>query len=300
MGTPRDVSVIVASYNSGSTIASCLESLLDQRFAGEYEIVVADSSEDDTAELVARRFPGVRLLRLPTGTHPGGARNAGVAHAIGRVVAFTDADCVVPRDWVARIMVAHDTGNRVVGGGLRNANPQSYVGWAYYLSAFARWMPGTPPGPIADLPTGCLAVDRSLLVECGGFPERGYSSDTAFSLRARRRGHTLAFDVGIEVSHRNIDRLGTFIRNRLVRGWAFACMRVEEEEFTTVRAVVFAVLAPFLPPLLSFRVARLVFARRRHRREFLLASPLVFVGFVLWSVGEAAGYGKHAARRFVR
>jgi len=45
-------SVIVPSYNSGLTIARCLQALQNQETAFSYEIVVVDSSNDGTPDLV--------------------------------------------------------------------------------------------------------------------------------------------------------------------------------------------------------------------------------------------------------
>ncbi|HYP26430.1 MAG TPA: glycosyltransferase, partial [Blastocatellia bacterium] len=55
--TPSDtplVSVIVPSYNSARTIRACLDAILGQETGSSYEVIVVDSSTDETAEIVGR------------------------------------------------------------------------------------------------------------------------------------------------------------------------------------------------------------------------------------------------------
>ena len=98
----KDISVVVPSYNSRTTIGRCLEALRGQRFDGEYEVIVVDSSHDGTGEHIEREFPWVKLIHLDERTLPGRARNVGVQEARAEIVAFTDADCVPAPDWLGR------------------------------------------------------------------------------------------------------------------------------------------------------------------------------------------------------
>ncbi|MES4792759.1 MAG: hypothetical protein C4321_06995 [Chloroflexota bacterium] len=98
---PPKVSVIIASYNSAATIGRCLEALVAQEVEEEYEIIVVDSSPDESVERVVCRFRGVQIHRCRQRRFVGDARNIGAAIARGGVFAFTDADCVVDRAWIS-------------------------------------------------------------------------------------------------------------------------------------------------------------------------------------------------------
>ncbi len=87
------VSVIIPAYNSSETIGETLRSLAAQAYREFEVIVVDDGSGDDTAGLVERDFPEVRLVRQENGG-PAAARNAGAALARGEWLAFLDADDV--------------------------------------------------------------------------------------------------------------------------------------------------------------------------------------------------------------
>src|SRR5688572_21591436 len=97
-------SIVVPSYRSAATIARCLRSLIAQDAPFDYEVIVVDSSDDGTAELVRRDFPGVCLHHLPDRVGPETARNIGAKHAKGAILAFLDSDCIAPRDWLRRLV----------------------------------------------------------------------------------------------------------------------------------------------------------------------------------------------------
>ena len=93
------VSVIVPAYNAEASIENAINSILRQTaFADDTEILVVDDrSSDNTSAIVARSSslnPQVRLFANARAKGPSGARNTGLLHAVGKYVAFLDADDV--------------------------------------------------------------------------------------------------------------------------------------------------------------------------------------------------------------
>ncbi len=107
------VSVIVAARNEEDGLHTCLASLRRIDYPGGLweAIVVDDRSADGTADVVEEAslgWPGLRLLRvtdLPA--HLAGKQHA-LAVAIegskGEIIAMTDADCVVPTNWLRDVV----------------------------------------------------------------------------------------------------------------------------------------------------------------------------------------------------
>jgi glycosyltransferase involved in cell wall biosynthesis len=86
------VAAIVPTHNGRAFIARARDSVLAQTAPADEIVAVDDASTDDTADLVAARYPTVRLVRLPRNVGSGAARNAGVAASTGDLVAFLDHD----------------------------------------------------------------------------------------------------------------------------------------------------------------------------------------------------------------
>lgn len=96
------ISIVVPAFNEEAGIERCLQSLEDQTIPrGDYEVIVVDGdSKDRTREIAARYADRVFVQTSPK---VGGARNDGVLAATGALIATTDADCELPRDWLERI-----------------------------------------------------------------------------------------------------------------------------------------------------------------------------------------------------
>lgn len=95
------VSVIVPVCNGASCIAKNIESLLAQTYPKDrFEIIVVDNGSTDGTEEIVKKYPALFLQENKIRTSYA-ARNKGLAHACGDIVAFTDADCVARRDWIS-------------------------------------------------------------------------------------------------------------------------------------------------------------------------------------------------------
>jgi glycosyltransferase involved in cell wall biosynthesis len=290
-GTAVRLSVVVPSYNARRTIERCLSALERQEGREHIEVIVVDSSADGSADLVARAFPRVRLLRREERCFPGDARNLGVANARADILAFTDADCVVEPTWAKRVLDAHDRFEApVIGGAVENGNPESAVGWAYYFAEFSIWMPYGEAREMVEIPTTCLTVKRWAFDRYGPFLCGTYCSDSAFNWALARNGHRPLFLPSLRVAHVNPTGLRDLVRRKLFHGTCFARVRAVEERMSPPRRIAHALSCPLLPALLFARIARRVLRSGRDRARFARVSPLVLLALVAWSLGELRGY----------
>jgi glycosyltransferase involved in cell wall biosynthesis len=92
----KTVSIIIPAYNEERTISRVLESVLSQTVKCEV-LVIDDGSTDKTREL-AMKYP-VRLISASRGG-PGHARNLGCKLSTGEIIAFIDADELIPPNFI--------------------------------------------------------------------------------------------------------------------------------------------------------------------------------------------------------
>lgn len=94
------VSVIVPVYNDQSNIGSLIESLLNQDYRHDLlEIIIVDNNSTDRTREIISGYP-VTLLEESDVQSSYAARNKGIAHACGSVLAFTDSDCRPAITWI--------------------------------------------------------------------------------------------------------------------------------------------------------------------------------------------------------
>jgi GT2 family glycosyltransferase len=220
---PR-VSVIVCTHNGGRTLGQCLERVRDLSYPDFETIVVDDGSTDNSAEIA--REHDARLVQTE---HRGlsFARNAGVAHATGEVVAFLDDDAYPDPDWL-QYLAAALRANAHAGVGGPNIPPEE-DGLVADCVALA------PGGPIhvlisdreAEHVPGCnMAFRKSALEEIGGFDERFRTAgdDVDVCWRLQESGRTLGFSAGAVVMHRRRDSVRRYLKQQYGYGKAEALL----------------------------------------------------------------------------
>lgn len=95
------ISVVIPAYNEEKYLGACLESLMKQT-KKPFEIIVVDNNSTDKTAEIAKSFEGVSVIKvMEQGITP--TRNAGFNAAKGDIIARTDADTLVPEDWVEHI-----------------------------------------------------------------------------------------------------------------------------------------------------------------------------------------------------
>ncbi len=129
----RAVSVIVPCHNGSTSIGRCLEAIFAQSLPAHEILVVDDCSQDNTTTVVEECFrrrddlgaaTTVRLIRREQNGGAAAARAAGATLARGEIIAFVDADCAPPSDWLATIAALFEAHPEWGGLGGRYVHPE--------------------------------------------------------------------------------------------------------------------------------------------------------------------------------
>ncbi len=122
---PPRVSVLIAARNESEGIRATLDSVLDQDYAGVWDVWVADDrSTDDTPQILEEyrtrhpeRLHILTINDLPEGVSPKKHAISKMIEACeGDILCLTDADCIVQREWLTGILREFEPGIELVAG----------------------------------------------------------------------------------------------------------------------------------------------------------------------------------------
>ena len=99
---PPKISVVIPAYNCAEYIAETIDSVLKQKFR-EHEIIVVNDGSPDSDQIeraIKMRLEDIIYIKQRN-AGPGVARNMGIEHARGEIIAFLDADDVWLPEYLA-------------------------------------------------------------------------------------------------------------------------------------------------------------------------------------------------------
>jgi len=282
------VSVIIPAYNSQATISACLGAVIPQAVSCGTEVIVVDSSSDDTPRIVARDFPSVKLMHLDRRTFASEARNIGVSESAGEILCFIDSDCIPQPNWLAGIVTEIYGGNtKVVCGGVLPANPRSATGLALFFLEFRPFHYLMPARDMRTFVTCNLALTRELFYRYGPFDPVWAGEDTLLAERIRAGGERIVFRPEHQVAHTNRTGWVAVLRhsNRVGRMTAQAMILspTMPTRHWLQRAWLLCLLAPIAMPIRV--ITELGLAAPSTVLVTIPVAPLIALNYVAWGIG---------------
>jgi GT2 family glycosyltransferase len=102
------VSAVICTRNRPDKIGNAVESVLANTYPN-FDLTIIDQSTNGETEAISRRVGGhdgrIRYLRMGK-SGLSRAYNLAIASTTGSIIVFTDDDCLVPSDWIDRIVTA--------------------------------------------------------------------------------------------------------------------------------------------------------------------------------------------------
>ena len=217
------ISIIVPTYNRKDELEDLLPSLRQQECSCSFEIIVVDDdSTDGTCELLknlAEDWKGRLRFLKQNRAGPGAARNLGIVHARGDILAFVDSDCIAPRGWLNKLTSVFANPQVGAAGGPELAPTddcllrrcQSYMMTAFLTTGGLRGRKGTKLG--IYYPRGFnMAVRKHVVEAVGGVPNRFHGEDILLSLKVKQMGYTLEFAPDAAIYHHRRATLSQYFR----------------------------------------------------------------------------------------
>lgn len=203
-GPRPHVCFIVVTYNAELFVGDCLASLLDQSYpADRIEVIVVDNaSTDSTVRIVSERFPDVELIASPRNLGFARANNLAIRRADAHFIALVNADAVLERTWLERMVEGMTSDPAIAVGGCKIYYPDGLLqhvggiihgnGLTDHQGAFEADVGQYDEPQDVDYVTGAAVVlRREALRELGALPEEYflYYEETELCVRARKAGY---------------------------------------------------------------------------------------------------------------
>jgi glycosyltransferase involved in cell wall biosynthesis len=213
------ISIIIPALNEERMIGRCLESLAKLAFSHDrFEVLVVDNGSRDRTIEIAESFQDrlkVRVLQK-TDVRISALRNLGARAAAGDILAFLDADCLAPEDWLDRIFeLARADGAGVLGAHYLLPENSTWVGRTWH-----RYQEAPKSGEVSHVPAGDLIMRRADFLRLGGFDETIQTNeDYELCERARKSGMQVRAFPQIGVVHLGTAQsLRAFFRKQMWHG----------------------------------------------------------------------------------
>jgi glycosyltransferase involved in cell wall biosynthesis len=195
---PLSVSIIVPAFNEENYINHCLESIVKLHpMSLDKEIIVVDNGSCDKTVEICKSY-GAKVLLKKEGTIAS-LRNYGAKTSRGDLLAFLDADCVAPENWLEKALTYLNGDGRVIlGFRLSISENCNWVAKCWdllfakrYFTAEADW-----------IPSGNMIMTREAFMSINGFDEKLESNeDYDFCARMRRQGYKIISSSDISITH---------------------------------------------------------------------------------------------------
>jgi len=220
------VSVIIPVRNGESTIEPLLESLQRLDYDGnKVEVIVVDGDSTDRTRDIVRKYPVKLIIERKEGLNA--ARNTGMRNSNGEIIAFTDCDCIVPSDWIRKIVENFKDPQVSCVGGSAKGRDDDFIS-QYADNSIIPLMPFFKKREKLDMiklflhhPAGCnMAFRRKAFEEVGCFDEgiRYGFDDVEFVERVCKAGYKMVLDPSVLVWHKHRSALKEFLKQNFSYG----------------------------------------------------------------------------------
>jgi GT2 family glycosyltransferase len=255
---PPDVSVLVPARNAAGDLPRLLAALRAQTLPPErFETVVVDDCSTDETREMAGRAAGVTLVQLESPSGPSTARNSAVAAATGRILAFTDADCVPTATWLEHGLAALERGDADILAGRIEIELNGRPSRAALLDA-ARHLNQERYASLGWGATANLWMTRETFERVGGFnPHLFPGEDEEFGRRAIAAGARVAYAHDTAVLHPPRERARDLWRKAYRSGVSAAQQRAHAHRALGPRHLIWTRPGAYIPNRGVFGIERL-------------------------------------------
>jgi glycosyltransferase involved in cell wall biosynthesis len=198
----KKCSVILSTFNRIDYLKKSIPALLSLDYS-DYEIIVVNDGSSDATKNYLDSFknnPKVRVFHNEKNLGLSFSRNIGIRQASYEVVAFTDDDCLVDKNWLNFLLK-----------GFKDENVGFVIGQTFYVAKnYKGYFPERLVQNIgAKWPMGCnIAYKKNVFERFGYFEDKFFrfgNEDSEMAIRVVSKGLTFTREVEALVYHQMMD-----------------------------------------------------------------------------------------------
>lgn len=204
------ISIIVPAFNAEKTVKKCIESLLGIDYP-KYDILVVDDGSTDRTKQMLFEFRSRARVIESQHIGPSKCRNIAAFQAQGEFLAFTDADCVVDKNWLKELLKGFVAKNVVAVGGSQESpadetafgkNVQAFFELTGFLGGYIKSKANNSIRKVSHNPSCNVMYRKEDFLEIGGFDESLWPcEDVDLDYRLKKKGYAFMFNPVAKVYH---------------------------------------------------------------------------------------------------
>lgn len=283
------VSVLVCTYNRGALIKDTLDSLLNQSVLPD-EIVVINGGGPNNAQKTLDDYQSPILkIQNVVNKNLATSRNIGMKICHGDVIAQTDDDAIVDKDWILNMRAFHLTHESIgaVGGEVIDFNSKGLSNRVADLMTFVKH---NEIKKVRTLPGVNVSYKKEAILKVGPYDEnleRG--EDVDFNWRLLCEGFELLYVPSITVLHKHRSSFKGIFNQQYMYGRSYYRIRlkwpemynpypVDIKEIFYVNRILNLLFQPLILPVQRIK---------SHKFSVLniVIYPLIVLAQVTWTLG---------------
>lgn len=239
-----DITIIIPNYNTRDLLQQCIQSIYDNTHDITFEVIcIDDNSSDGSAEVIARLFPDVHLIRNTEGQFYAKNNNLGMKLSRARYACLLNSDTKLIGNVFFSLVKFMDTHPDAAACGPKLLNPDMSIQSCIRRFAGLRTMvlQGLnlhrlmPNGSVAreyyasdfdydkeqmvdSIGTTAFVIRRSTWEQAGMLDERfpHFQVDLAYNLSLKRRGLKIYYTPSAAVIHYGSQSVNQMARKKIV------------------------------------------------------------------------------------
>ncbi len=286
------MSVILIAPDGYKTLSKTVEALRRQKAKDQLEIIIVTPNEQrlGLSHFEMKEFHQFKIIEVGPIVSTGQAEAVGVRNASSPIVVYVEDHSYPAAGWAEALIRAHKNDWAAVGCTLKNANPDTAVSLANFLTDFAPWMNPIKSQEASRLAPHHTSYKREVLLRYGDELGNMLETEAVLHMDLQKKGGRLYLESAAESCHVNISLLSSYIRGEFYGGRVFGAARANRECWSLIRRLIYIAGSPLIPFVRLRRILHDIKRTEVRSKSIPRVLSALAAGLISHTVGEIIGY----------